>query len=436
MKPLDASGMRSFDVLVIGAGVSGLSAAQRCKSLGLNVAVLEQDKKAGGLIRCERINGSLHHLVGGHVFNTKLPTIRKFFWGNICKRSEFAAMDRNAKILLGDRMVNYPIENHIYELSEADMSSVIDDLVRSVSNQGDKPETFQDFLYQRFGKTLCELYFIPYNRKIWQKDLADIAVEWLGDKLPMPTVSEILRANINRKQAHAKMVHDSFFYPKTNGSQQIVESLMKDVYVVTNERVDSIIVDNENNLTINGKYRARHLVYTGDARRLPSAIGAASFSSNILEDLQSLEGHGTTNVLFACKPSNTSWTYIPLPSTKAHRIINTGLFATTNTARSLLDMNLSTSVVEFSGYLSKEEAYREASLMPGFHAAISYNYRETTYVIQSIRTRHVIKCLKEQLESMNISLVGRFAEWEYYNMDTAMHAAIRTADKIGRRLSA
>lgn len=57
-------------IAIIGAGVSGMSAAHFLKDR-YNVTVFEKEKTPGGLIKCCRINGSLFHTCGGHVFNSK-----------------------------------------------------------------------------------------------------------------------------------------------------------------------------------------------------------------------------------------------------------------------------------------------------------------------------------------------------------------------------
>ena len=56
-------------IAVIGGGISGLVCAQMLSDKA-KVRVFERESRPGGLIRCERIAGSLFHLCGGHVFNT------------------------------------------------------------------------------------------------------------------------------------------------------------------------------------------------------------------------------------------------------------------------------------------------------------------------------------------------------------------------------
>ena len=58
------------------------------------------------------------------------------------------------------------------------------------------------------------------------------------------------------------------------------------------------------------------------------------------------------------------------------------------------------------------------------YGAKSNNYEKYTYPIQKDDTRCLIKQLKDTLEPNGIYLLGRFAEWEYYNMDVAIGAAL------------
>ncbi len=47
-----------------------------------------------------------------------------------------------------------------------------------------------------------------------------------------------------------------------------------------------------------------------------------------------------------------------------------------------------------------------------------------TYPIQNAHTREMIRKLKTELASASFYFTGRFADWEYYNMDVAIGAAM------------
>ena len=66
-------------IAIIGAGISGMSTA-RILSERFKVVVFEKEDKPGGLIKCRRVNGSLFHTCGGHVFNSKRQDVLDWFW--------------------------------------------------------------------------------------------------------------------------------------------------------------------------------------------------------------------------------------------------------------------------------------------------------------------------------------------------------------------
>src|SRR5215468_371276 len=45
------------DVIIVGAGISGLSCAWTLKKLGIDAVVLEETSRSGGVIQTEKING-------------------------------------------------------------------------------------------------------------------------------------------------------------------------------------------------------------------------------------------------------------------------------------------------------------------------------------------------------------------------------------------
>lgn len=79
-------------IAIIGAGVSGMSAAHFLKDR-YNVTVFEKEKTPGGLIKCCRINGSLFHTCGGHVFNSKHSDVLDWFWTKFDRNKEFSKTD-------------------------------------------------------------------------------------------------------------------------------------------------------------------------------------------------------------------------------------------------------------------------------------------------------------------------------------------------------
>lgn len=407
-------------IAVIGAGISGISIAAILNDY-FEVTVIEKNAYIGGLVHCDQEDGYLYHRVGGHVFNSKNQEVLDWFWNKFNKEEEFIQARRNAKIFYKGDFIGYPIENFLYQLEPASVEKILSELI-SIHAAGEKDPMqyphFEAFLLGTFGATLYEMYFKPYNHKIWKTDLTTVSMPWLEGKLPMPKLLEIVTSNIIR-QEEATMVHSSFFYPKNGGSQFIADRLAEGLSIQCNSTIQSIVAEKEG-VRIDGVF-FDYVIYTGDVRALPQLLTTSS-GANYQHDeaIVNLRSNGTSSVLCSCDANDLSWLYIPEPQFKAHRIIYTGNFSPANNKG---EFGRSSCTVEFSGICSFDEMKNELKQLPGNLKPIAFNNEPNSYVIQDPATRDLIYGYKTYLSANNIYLLGRFAEWEYYNMDKAMEAA-------------
>ncbi len=83
-----------------------------------------------------------------------------------------------------------------------------------------------------------------------------------------------------------------------------------------------------------------------------------------------------------------------------------------------------TATIEFTDEISKEDIISNLSKMPYNPQYLDHHYNRYTYPIQDSNTREMINELKKHLIHRGFYITGRFADWEYYNMDAAMGAAM------------
>ncbi len=410
-------------IAIIGAGVSGLTVAQRLKDL-YQVTVFEKEAKPGGLIRCERINGSLFHICGGHVFNSKWQEVLEWFWDKFDKDKEFQLTNRNSVIFLPNgQAIPYPIENFAYLLDENTQKSFIRDLIGIGNNKkcDTKQSSFQAFLQQQFGQTLYRLYFEPYNKKVWHRELSEIPIDWLEGKLPMPSVEEIIYNNFNRI-AEKQFVHSTFYYEREGGSQLIADRLSEGLDIHYSQEIKQIRYCCKQWQVGSECYDA--IVFCGNVKDLPKIIKNIDISA-FDDPIKELQYHGTTSVFCEIDKNPYSWIYLPDENYEAHRIICTGNFSQSNNQSKRL-----TATVEFTDDISETDIKRDLNRMPLHPEYITHKFNRFTYPIQHPNTREMISMLKEKLASAGFFITGRFADWEYYNMDVAMQAAMQTVNKI------
>ncbi|MEQ9299440.1 MAG: NAD(P)-binding protein [Cyclobacteriaceae bacterium] len=414
-----------IEVVIIGSGISATSQARLLKERGVDALLLEKSAQPGGLVSCVEIDGRLYHKVGGHVFNSKNPEVLDWFWKHFNRDREFVHAQRNAKVLLEGQYIGYPIENHLFQLPNHIVKRVINEWFGSGYSDSSDGSDFQTFLVNRFGPTLYKLYFGPYNQKIWQTDLSEVSLDWLDGKLPMPDLEDAIVQNILKKE-ESEMVHSSFYYPRQGGSQFIIDRLGEGLDINTNYEVRKIQKTAEGWL-INDELTCQKVVYTGDIRRLSSMLhGVGEDVLEACKAVENLQSNGTSNVLCETDPSDLSWLYLPDPATRAHRIIYTGSFSVHNNASN----GRLTCTVEFSGQVSEAEMTAEVAKLPGNLQVLASNYEPNSYVIQMHDTRARVDRVRQLLQPEGFFLLGRFAEWEYYNMDKCIERAMILTDQI------
>ena len=402
-------------VAIIGAGISGLSVAHFLKNRCL-VTVYEKESTPGGLIRCKRVNGSLYHICGGHVFNSKRQDVLDWFWSKFNKEDEFTKADRNSVVFMDNQQeIPYPIENHMYMFDDATQKSFIKDLLDLAKEEGYKPSNFEEFLKHRFGETLYNIYFQPYNEKVWRRDLKNVPLSWLEGKLPMPTVEEMIYNNINHVKEKA-FVHSTFWYEKQNGSQFLADRLAEGLDIRYDSNIEKI--EREANLWKVMDESYDFVIFCGNIKDLPNMLAGVDISM-YKKQIDDLEYHGTTSVFCEIDENPYSWIYLPSRKHESHRIICTGNFAKSN--NSVVKM---TATIEFTDDITEEQIKENLKRIPLNPKYLSHHYNKYTYPIQDDGTRDMIANLKEELSNCGLYLTGRFADWEYYNMDVAIGAAM------------
>ena len=90
---------RSAEVLVVGAGLAGLSAAITLESAGVDVMVIEASDRAGGRIASDVINGFICDR-GFQLINAKYPALQEL---DVIKEIDFIPAPRVIEVAIGDR---------------------------------------------------------------------------------------------------------------------------------------------------------------------------------------------------------------------------------------------------------------------------------------------------------------------------------------------
>ena len=181
------------EFLVLGAGLAGLAAA---RALGPRTILLERGDRPGGVARSERF-GAWHFDHAIHVL---------YFADEATKRRVFALAGHaladcppEAWVETRAGVARFPLQLHLGGLDPAFVARCLEDLERTFATSADtKVRNFEEFLRQSFGDELCELFFLPYNRKMWQRPLESLAPSGLQWNIVRPDLAQVKRGAADR----------------------------------------------------------------------------------------------------------------------------------------------------------------------------------------------------------------------------------------------
>lgn len=172
---------------IIGGGASGLSLAHLLED---DVVVFEADAQAGGHCRATTREGFTFDR-GPHIMFSRNTEILEFMvdslGGNV-HRSK-----RNNVVCIDGRFARYPIENDLAALSVDQRNScLLDFLFNEHASLAEDPANLDEWFVGNFGSALTDLYFRPYNEKIWNVPLAELSMSW-ADRIPNPPKEDVVR---------------------------------------------------------------------------------------------------------------------------------------------------------------------------------------------------------------------------------------------------
>ena len=62
----------------------------------------------------------------------------------------------------------------------------------SVTDSASTAANFEEFIYQVWGEGIAKHFALPYNRKLWAVPLSTMETSWLGGRVPLPDLAEMI----------------------------------------------------------------------------------------------------------------------------------------------------------------------------------------------------------------------------------------------------
>ncbi len=355
------------DVLVIGAGLAGSTAARICAEQGKVVLVVERLNHIGGHCHdAQNDAGITVHTYGPHIFHTN----KKRVWDFVNRFSPFRPYQHRVLSYVEGRLYPFPINldtlNMMFGtcLGIDEMDVFLQGEIAK-ADYSEPPEHFRDAVVSQVGERLYKLFFKNYTEKQWQRPAEELAPD-LAKRVPL------------RRSRENRYFQDPYQGIPVRGYTKLIESVLGHPNIRLLLNTDYFDIKNEIN--------AELTVYTGELDRYFEYIHGKLEYRSLDFTFETLDSSLFQEVAVVNYPNDYDWTRI-------------------------------TEYKHFTG----EDVPK---------TTISYEYPkqegEPYYVVPSkenLRKReNYMREVDKLQEKRNVLFIGRLAEYVYYNMDDVIES--------------
>ncbi len=447
------------NTIIMGAGLAGLCVGCVLTRAGRNVTVVEGDSAVGGLSRTIEHKGFRFDL-GGHRFLTKTKATEDFVRDLL--RDECRVVPRTSQIHMRGRYFDYPLTptNALLGMGLATTFRILlDYALQNVKNLVQRPAiiSLEDWVVNKFGRAMFDLYFKEYSEKVWGIDCREISMEWVSRRIEgLSLWNAIKNAFSKRSGSDINTLADSFLYPAT-GIGLIAERLQQEIEarspIRTNTKVirvdhdgftvKSIMVQNGEDLyDLEGSEFISSIPLTALIRALhpappaevQQAVAALRYRDLIVSTIM-LDREQVTDLTWMYLPEKIipfgrihepkNWSQDLAPQGKTHIVAEYFCFQQ-DAVWKASDEEITASTVEHlarMGFIRKHEVIGSCVVrVPRAYPLFHVGYEQ-----------HYATCMDYLKQFKNLQVIGRGGMFRYHNMDHAMESGIDAAKELLRR---
>jgi UDP-galactopyranose mutase len=302
---------------------------------------------------------------------------------------------------------------------------------------------FEDFIYGVWGWGVAKHFAIPYNRKLWAVPLREMETSWLGGRVPMPDLEEMIDGAL-RPVAKPQGPNARFGYPLKGGFQALMNGFLPQLRgeVKLNANVARVLPAKHLVILDDGTTIAyEKLVSTMPLPRLVAMLGdeAPARVRKAAEQLRHVSVRCVNLGIGRERLTEKHWVYYP-EDTVFHRIFVQGNASPHNNPPGGFGLTCEITYSEHKPLPCEGDALIDRCIADCIRVGM-FNEDDAVlvrnqvdmpyaYVVYDHARAESVDLIRHWLRARDIELAGRYSEWEYYNSDHAFLAGKKVAERI------
>jgi protoporphyrinogen oxidase len=424
---------------ILGGGVSGLSLAYLYQGPS---EILEKEERVGGHSLSHEKDG-FRYDEGGHILFSRDAKVLQELLRLLGDNSQ--RHYRNNKIWYKGRFVKYPFENGLGDLDKED---IFECLFHYIHNESPEPTNFQEWVYHTFGKGIAERYLIPYNEKIWKIPLDQMPSDWTGARVPRPPVEDVIKSALGiATEGYTHQLY--FYYPQRGGFEALPRALAQAASgkcrIRTNFCVKAIRRDGTRWIVSDGSDALEYdqLVSTMPIHEFIKTL--PDVPEKVVEAVQQLRYNPSIFVLIGledCLAKDQTAVYFPQSNILFHRVCFLHSFAPDSVPPGKYSALAEISCAgEDDTWRSPDETIiqrvindlaQQGFIKPSDVITTDIRRVRYSYVVYDRNHRRNVDLIQSYVRSLGIELLGRMAQFEYWNTDQCFAEAKKPAEKLNQ----